>query len=184
MRPVAVRSLFENGRDRSAFVAARAQLEAGFEFKQTEAVHSGPAARRARECRFSMILARAGETPRQCMTIALGFSSISRRLRLTRAAAVRATASSLARTSGESGSSSRRPSGCRRSAPCRPQTSGAGSTPQQREDFRRGAASDDDHARSALVLDLIQEVAHAGPGLRLEAIDAEWRQRAVIVQQQ
>ncbi len=55
---------------------------------------------------------------------------------------------------------------------------------QERRDLFGRAASDDDHARSALVLDLIQQFADAPPRLRPETINAERRQRAVIIEQQ
>ena len=55
---------------------------------------------------------------------------------------------------------------------------------EERSDFVRGAAGDDNHARFFLVLDAIQKIADAGPGDSLKAVDVEGRQRAVVVEQE
>jgi len=55
---------------------------------------------------------------------------------------------------------------------------------QQRSNLMRGAARDDCHARSPLLLDARQQLTHPGPGPRQKAIHAKRRQRAIVIQQQ
>ena len=140
--------------DSSAFVAACAQLKASFKFKQAEAVHpaggfkeraclllDGFGARRRdtapmHDDRVGLFFNQAAgcfalELRTQC--IELGADRGRQRLQL--ATAVRM-----------------QPFGAMETPDL-----GRGLDPQQRQNLLSGAAGDDDHARPALALDLIQE---------------------------
>ena len=55
---------------------------------------------------------------------------------------------------------------------------------EQRDNLAGTAAGDDRHSGAALMLDGFEEFPHAGPGPGLKAIEAEWGQGTVVVEQQ
>ena len=176
---------FENGRDSFAFVAARAQFEASLEFEQAKAVHL----RKRLEKNARLLLDQSGASRRS--TAPVHDDGVRFFFDQSATQAARFVTSKLFREFVEFAADFRRDllklaAAIRVQAFCAVQTPDlrCGFDSEQRKDFSGRPPRDDDDARTALILDLIQEVAHPGPGKSLKAIDAEWRKRSVIVQQQ
>src|ERR1700722_4725961 len=177
--------LSENRHDSFTFVAAGAQFESSLEFEQAKAVHL----RKRFEENARLLLDHSGASRRSTAPV----HDDGVRFFFDQAAAQGAGCVALELRSQhiELGAGSRRDL-FELAAAVRMQPLGAVQTPdlrrgfhsEQWKDFSGRPARDDDDARTALGLDLIQEGAHAGPGKSLESVDTEWRKRPVIVQQQ